>query len=76
MSVVKRKIPKGTKPIIFLLNDNPRFGMINLCWRCWDKDMINITPTKRINNTRIKIHFPVFQDFFVKEYQSSRGFTF
>ena len=74
MSVVERKIPKGTEPIIFLLNNNPRFGMINLC--CWEEDITNITSTKKINNTMIKIHFPVFQDFFVKEYQSGSGFTF
>jgi len=76
MSVVERKIPSGTKHIHFRFHNNKEFGMLNLC--CWKDEINKITDynKKVIANKKIKIHIPIFDNFYKKTYTSQNGFTF
>ena len=76
-SLVNRKIPKGVKPIRFHFKDDLNFGMLNLC--CWKDEINNIKNYNRkvINNSKIKIYYPITSNYFyIKEYSSTNGFTF
>lgn len=76
MSIVERKIPTGTTPIHFRFEDDEKFGMLNLC--CWkdEIDKIQDNNNKVISNKIIKIHIPIFDNFYRKSYTSQNGFTF
>ncbi len=52
------------------------FGMINLC--CWKEEIHKIEHYSKIiiNNETINIHFPLFDDFYVKQFSCADGFTF
>ena len=75
-SLVTRKIPKGVKPIHFHFESDPEFGMLNLC--CWENeiDKIENFNKKIINNNEIRIHFPMFEYFYVEKYSLKKGFNF
>ncbi len=74
--LVDRKIPAGVIPIKFHFIDDSTFGMLNLsCWKD-EIDKIDYSNQKIIDHTQIKIHFPMFEYFYVKECSSKDGFTF
>lgn len=68
--------PRKAKNIKFALKDNNKYGHINLC--CWKDDIkkIKYTNKKILRDKKIYIYFPLYDDFYVKEYRSETGFTF
>ncbi len=74
--LVARNYPKSAKDIYFEFKNNPDFGMLNLC--CWKNEIKKIKDynKKTLNNKSIKIYYPLFDHFYVKEYHSKNGFTF
>ena len=72
---VPRIYPKNLKNIKFQFKNNNHFGMINLC--CLDQDLIKIKDINSLvtQRKRIFIYFPVFDHFYITEFQSENGFT-
>ena len=72
-SLVPREYPESN--IKFSWIDNPSFGMINLC--CWEEDLLKVWNKDELilDDEKIYILFPLYENFFVKEYYCQNGFT-
>ena len=76
MSIIKRKCPRNVEPISFRFNNDENFGMLNLSgWRN-EMDRIKNHNHLVITDDTINIHFPMYDNYYVKTYTSSNGFTF
>lgn len=71
-----KKYPDNMEPVMFCMNGDPSFGIVNLC--CYKDDLVNIN-----NNTRkvveshiLYIHFPLYNNWYTQQYESENGFRF